>query len=67
MPWLDSLLERPPITWWDILDIAIVSIVVYEVLKLIRGTRASQMAVALGAIVASSMRRARSSSTPSTG
>ncbi len=51
MSWLDSLLERPPITWWDILDVAIVSVVVYEVLKLIRGTRASQMAVALGAIV----------------
>jgi diadenylate cyclase len=51
MPWLDALLQRPPVTWWDILDIAIVSIVVYELLKLIRGTRASQMAVALGAIV----------------
>ena len=50
MPWLDALLERPPVTWWDLLDIAIVAIVVYEVLKLIRGTRASQMAVALGAI-----------------
>ena len=51
MSWLDTLLDRPPITWWDLLDIAIVSVVVYEVLKLIRGTRASQMAVALGAIV----------------
>ncbi len=51
MSWLDSLLDRPPVTWWDLLDIAIVSVVVYEVLKLIRGTRASQMAVALGAIV----------------
>ena len=51
MPWLDALLDRPPLTWWDLLDIAIVSVVVYEVLKLIRGTRASQMAVALGAIV----------------
>lgn len=51
MPWLDVLLERPPVTWWDLIDIAIVSVLVYEVLKLIRGTRASQMAVALGAIV----------------
>ncbi|MGE0814519.1 MAG: diadenylate cyclase CdaA [Vicinamibacterales bacterium] len=51
MPWLDALLERPPVTWRDLLDIAIVSIVVYEVLKLIRGTRAAQMAVALGLIV----------------
>jgi diadenylate cyclase len=51
MPWLDALLHRPPVTWWDLLDIVIVAVVVYEVLKLIRGTRASQMAVALGAIV----------------
>lgn len=51
MPWLDTFLERPPLSWWDLLDIAIVSVVVYEVLKLIRGTRASQMAVAIGAIV----------------
>ena len=52
MSWLDSLLARPPVTGWDLLDIAIVAIVVYELLKLIRGTRASQMAVAIGAIVA---------------
>ena len=26
-------------TWWDILDIAIVSLVIYEVLKAIRGTQ----------------------------
>lgn len=50
MPWLDGLLDRT-LTWWDLLDVAIVSVLVYEVLKLIRGTRASQMAVALGAIV----------------
>ena len=36
---------RPPVGWWDILDIAIVSILIYEFLKLIRGTRAVQMAV----------------------
>jgi diadenylate cyclase len=52
MPWFDDLLARPPITRWDLLDIAIVSIVVYELLKLIRGTRASQMAVAIGSMVA---------------
>jgi diadenylate cyclase len=51
MPWLDALLQRPPFTWRDFLDIAIVSVIVYEVLKLIRGTRAAQMAVALGALV----------------
>jgi diadenylate cyclase len=30
--------------WWDLLDIAIVAVIVYEFLKLIRGTRAVQMA-----------------------
>ena len=45
MTWFTSLLRRPPIGWWDILDIVVVSILVYEVLKLIRGTRAVQMAL----------------------
>jgi len=42
---LTALLQRPPIGWWDLLDIAIVSVLIYEFLKLIRGTRAVQMAV----------------------
>jgi diadenylate cyclase len=43
---LNSLVRyRPPVGWWDLLDIAIVSILIYEFLKLIRGTRAVQMAV----------------------
>lgn len=42
--YLTSLLRRPPVGWWDLLDIAIVSIIIYEFLKLIRGTRAVQMA-----------------------
>src|ERR687897_1521621 len=41
---LTGLLRRPPVGWWDVLDIAIVSILIYEFLKLIRGTRAVQMA-----------------------
>src|ERR687897_60334 len=41
---LTGLLRRPPIGWWDVLDIAVVSILIYEFLKLIRGTRAVQMA-----------------------
>ena len=45
MLWLTDLLKRPPLTAWDALDIAIVSLVVYEILKLIRGTHAVQMAV----------------------
>ncbi|MBA3885045.1 MAG: TIGR00159 family protein [Acidobacteria bacterium] len=40
-----ALLRRPPIGWWDLLDIAVVSLLIYEFLKLIRGTRAVQMAV----------------------
>ncbi len=51
MDLLNELLQRPPITWWDLLDILIVSILVYELLKLIRGTRAVQMAVGSAAIV----------------
>ncbi|HEY7474339.1 MAG TPA: diadenylate cyclase CdaA [Vicinamibacterales bacterium] len=42
---LTALFNRPPITWWDVLDILIVSLVIYEALKLIRGTRAMQMAI----------------------
>jgi diadenylate cyclase len=42
--YLTSLLQRPPVGWWDLLDIAIVSFIFYEFLKLIRGTRAVQMA-----------------------
>jgi diadenylate cyclase len=39
-----SVLRRPPMGWWDVLDIVIVAILIYEFLKLIRGTRAVQMA-----------------------
>lgn len=45
MTWLTALLRRPPIGWWDIADIVVVSLLIYEVLILIRGTRAVQMAV----------------------
>jgi diadenylate cyclase len=41
---LSGLLRRAPIGWWDLLDIAIVTFLIYEFLKLIRGTRAAQMA-----------------------
>jgi diadenylate cyclase len=51
MSWLTELLQRPPVTWWDIIDITIVSIVVYEVLKLIRGTHAVQMAMGIAVLV----------------
>jgi len=45
MNWFTSFLRRPPIGWWDLADILVVSILIYEVLKLIRGTRAVQMAL----------------------
>jgi len=51
MTWFTELLRRPPISWWDIADIALVSLMVYELLMLIRGTRAVQMAVGAGVII----------------
>src|SRR5205809_4740596 len=45
MIWLTSVLRRTPISWWDFVDILVVSILIYELLKLIRGTRAVQMAL----------------------
>ena len=44
MDWLSQILHRPDVSWWDLLDIAIVSFLIYELLLLIRGTRAAQMA-----------------------
>jgi diadenylate cyclase len=52
LDFLGSALRRPPVGWWDLLDIAIVSLLIYEFLKLIRGTRAVQMAVGSLLIVA---------------
>ncbi len=52
MIWLTSLLRRPPIGWWDLVDIVVVSVLIYEVLKLIQGTRAVQMALGGGVLVA---------------
>ncbi len=42
---LTSLLTPPQVSAWDVVDILIVSLLIYEALKLIRGTRAMQMAV----------------------
>src|SRR5215471_21509482 len=42
---LVALFHRPVLSWWDVLDIVIVSVLIYEGLKLIRGTRAMQMAI----------------------
>lgn len=53
MNWLTELLflRRPAVNWWDALDIALVAILVYELLLLIRGTRAVQMALSGGFII----------------
>lgn len=51
MNWLTTLLQRPSVSWWDLVDILVVSLVLYEVLKLIRGTRAVQMAIGGGLFV----------------
>ena len=45
MDWLIEVVSRQEITWLDLLDIALVALVVYELLLLIRGTRAVQMAL----------------------
>jgi diadenylate cyclase len=50
--WLQTALQRPPIEWWDALDVAIVAVFFYQLLLLIRGTRAVQMAVGIASIIA---------------
>jgi diadenylate cyclase len=52
MNWLTLVLRRPPIGWWDLVDIIVVSVLIYEVLKLMQGTRAVQMALGAGVLVA---------------
>jgi len=51
MDWLSQFLRRPPIGWADLLDIGIVAVLVYELLLLIRGTRAMQMALSGGFLI----------------
>jgi diadenylate cyclase len=51
MDLLNGFAGRAPVTWRDLLDIAIVSVLIYEVFKLIRGTRAAQMVVGAALIV----------------
>jgi len=52
MAWITTLLRRPPIGWWDLVDMFIVSVIIYEVLLLIRGTRAVQMGLGASVLVA---------------
>ena len=39
-----SWINRTPVSGWDVLDVIVVAFIIYESLKLIRGTRAMQMA-----------------------
>ena len=48
---LTSLLQRAPVGWTDVLDILIVAVAIYEVLKHLRGTRAVQMGVGVALLV----------------
>ena len=48
---LAQLLHRPTVSWSDLLDIALVSFLIYELLLLIRGTRAVQMALSGGFLI----------------
>lgn len=50
--WITEALGRPRLGWRDVVDIALVSLLIYEGLILIRGTRAVQMAVGAGLAVA---------------
>ncbi|MGE0393400.1 MAG: diadenylate cyclase CdaA [Vicinamibacterales bacterium] len=52
MTWLTSLLEGRTVSWRDLVDIGIVAVLLYQVLLLIRGTRAAQMVLTSAAIVA---------------
>jgi diadenylate cyclase len=44
-------LQQTPVSLWDLLDVAIVAVALYEFMKLIRGTVAVQMGVGSGIIV----------------
>ena len=48
---LAELLGRPTLSWRDLLDIGLVSFLIYELLLLIRGTRAVQMALSGGFLI----------------
>jgi diadenylate cyclase len=51
MDWPSELLRLPAMSWLDLLDIALVSVLLYELLLLMRGTRAVQMALGGGSLI----------------
>jgi len=46
-----SMLQRAQVGWTDVVDILIAAVAIYELLKLMRGTRAIQMGIGVGLIV----------------
>ncbi len=48
---LTTVLQRAPIGWTDLLDIFIAAVAIYELLKLMRGTRAMQMGIGAGLLI----------------
>jgi diadenylate cyclase len=50
--WITAIFSHPGFGWTDAIDILIAAVVIYELLKLIRGTRAVQMGLGVGVLVA---------------
>jgi diadenylate cyclase len=50
--WRDALIFLQNIGWRDILDVLIVAVLLYQLLKLIRGTQAAQLLVGLAVVIA---------------
>jgi diadenylate cyclase len=50
--WHNALIFLQNIGWRDVLDVGIVAVLLYQLLKLIRGTQAAQLLVGLGVIIA---------------
>ena len=50
--WRDALVFLQSIGWRDVIDVGVVAVLLYQLLKLIRGTQAAQLLVGLGVIVA---------------
>ena len=50
--WRNALIFLQNVGWRDILDVVIVAVLLYQLLKLIRGTQAAQLLVGLAVIVA---------------
>jgi diadenylate cyclase len=48
---LTGALRLNPIDWWDLLDVAIVSLLIYELLRLVRRTHAVQILIGGGLVI----------------